>query len=93
LLKEISRERRERFKRYDSIANFIEPNLKFGAGGLRDLEQALILADWFPERFVDNEYSFKVLDYYKYFFPYDPPKTFISTVAMISCQRRINTSS
>jgi [protein-PII] uridylyltransferase len=68
LLKEISRERRERFKRYDSIANFIEPNLKFGAGGLRDLEQALILADWFPERFVDNEYSFKVLDYYKYFF-------------------------
>lgn len=68
LLTAISQERRERFKRYDSIANFLEPNLKFGAGGLRDLQQALMLAHWFPERFDENEYAFKVLDYYKCLF-------------------------
>ncbi len=68
LLKAISQERRARFKRYDSIANFLEPDLKFGAGGMRDLQQALVLSQWFPERFVENEYAFKVLDYYKCFF-------------------------
>ncbi len=68
LLRAINQERRLRFKRYDSIANFLEPNLKFGAGGLRDLSQALMLAYWFPERFTENEYAFKVLDYYKCLF-------------------------
>lgn len=68
LLRAISQERRLRFKRYDSIANFLEPNIKFGAGGLRDLQQALMLAFWFPERFAENEYAFKVLNYYKCFF-------------------------
>lgn len=67
LLKAIINERKLRTKRYDSIANFLEPNLKFGAGGLRDLHQALILSNWFPERFVDESYCFKVLQYYKYF--------------------------
>ncbi len=68
LLKAINQERRLRFKRYDSIANFLEPNIKFGAGGLRDLQQALMLAYWFPERFTEAEYAFKVLDYYKCLF-------------------------
>lgn len=68
LLQGIVSERKLRFKRYDSLPNFLEPNLKFGAGGLRDLHQALIVAQWFPERFEDEEYSFKVLDYYKCFY-------------------------
>ncbi len=68
LLKKIVSERKLRFKRYDSIANFLEPNLKFGTGGLRDLHQALIVRDWFPERFSETEYAFKVLDYYRCLF-------------------------
>ena len=68
LLKEIMAERKRRFKRYDSITNFLEPNLKFGAGGLRDLHQALILGHWFPEKVSALDHAFKVLDYYKKFF-------------------------
>ncbi|MCJ8276803.1 MAG: HD domain-containing protein, partial [Bdellovibrionales bacterium] len=68
LLQRTTWERRNRFKRYDSIANFLEPNLKFGAGGLRDLHQALILAHWFPEKVPPDDYSFNVLNYYKKFF-------------------------
>ena len=68
LLKQITTERKERFKRYDSIANFLEPNLKYGHGGLRDLQQALILTYWFPEKFKDIHHAFKVLYYYKSFF-------------------------
>ena len=51
LLRAMNLERKSRFRRYNSIANFLEPNIKFGAGGLRDLHQALILFYWFPERF------------------------------------------
>lgn len=68
LLKAIMAERKSRAKRYDSIANFLEPNLKFGSGGLRDLQQGLMLSEWFPERFEGNDYSFKILEYYKCFF-------------------------
>ncbi|MCB0378278.1 MAG: HD domain-containing protein [Bdellovibrionales bacterium] len=68
LLKAIGVERKKRFKRYDSIANFLEPNLKFGSGGLRDLHQALILRHWFPEKFSYDEHAFEVLEYYKSFF-------------------------
>ncbi len=68
LLRALLKERKLRTKRYDSIANFLEPNLKYGSGGLRDLHQALILHHWFPERFPDHEYMLKVFDYYKCFF-------------------------
>lgn len=68
LLKAIQNEKKLRIRRYDSIANFLEPNLKFGAGGLRDLHQALILKDWFPERFTDYGYVLNVFQYYKCFF-------------------------
>ena len=65
LLKAMVAERKIRFKRYDSIANFLEPNLKFGTGGLRDLHQALILFHWFPERFQDEAYAHEVLQDHK----------------------------
>ena len=35
-------ERIARNERYDSLANYLEPNLKFGPGGLRDAEQTSV---------------------------------------------------
>lgn len=43
----VRRDRLERKKRYDSITNYLEPQLKAGEGGLRDLGQALSLAHFF----------------------------------------------
>ena len=74
LLMAMRKERESRAQRYDSIASFLEPNLKFGPGGLRDLEQALVTRKLFPERFLalkpsprDGLHSFDVLSYYKDF--------------------------
>jgi [protein-PII] uridylyltransferase len=62
ILKAIKIEREERRKRQDSIANLLEPNLKFGAGGLRDIEQALALKALFPDKFSGaDSYPFDVL--------------------------------
>lgn len=49
LLREFEKERGKRNHRYDSIANYLEPQIKFGPGGLRDIQQALMIADWFSE--------------------------------------------
>lgn len=49
LLKEFERERTKRNQRYDSIANYLEPQIKFGPGGLRDIQQALMVAFWFED--------------------------------------------
>jgi len=58
----IKKERDERRKRLDSVSNFLEPNIKFGAGGLRDIEQGLALQQIFPEVFKDlDPYPFTVL--------------------------------
>jgi [protein-PII] uridylyltransferase len=61
LCKAMFAERAARAKRYDSIANFLEPNLKHGAGGLRDLEQGLLLQFLFdlPEVEARRLSSFK----------------------------------
>ncbi|MBY0384319.1 HD domain-containing protein, partial [bacterium] len=50
LLKELRLERKKRNLRHDSIANYLEPHLKFGPGGLRDIDQALMVRFWFPEK-------------------------------------------
>lgn len=70
ILKAMTLERRGRAERYDSITNYLEPNLKYGSGGLRDLEQALALRQLFPEKFTseDDQHAFDVLHYYKRFF-------------------------
>jgi len=70
ILKAMVSERRTRTERYDSITNYLEPNLKYGSGGLRDLEQALALRQLFPEKFTgpDDTHAFEVLLYYKRFF-------------------------
>jgi [protein-PII] uridylyltransferase len=62
ILSSIKREREERRRRQDSVSNFLEPNIKFGAGGLRDIEQTLALKDLFPELFAGQDpYPFTVL--------------------------------
>lgn len=68
LVKQLVKERRERNQRFDSIANYLEPNLKYGSGGLRDLEQGLVVMGLFPEIFDEASYEKKVLEYYKAFF-------------------------
>lgn len=41
ILKAVLEERAKRQKRLDSITNFLEPNIKYAPGALRDVEQAL----------------------------------------------------
>lgn len=56
LVKHMVNERGEREKRFDSISNFLEPNLKYGPGGLRDIDQALSIGElllW-PEGTIDE---------------------------------------
>lgn len=47
LIRAMMKERDERAKRYDSVSQYLEPNLKYGPGGLRDLEQALTVHRFF----------------------------------------------
>jgi [protein-PII] uridylyltransferase len=55
ILQAIRKERSERQKRHDSISNYLEPQLKLGAGGLRDLEQALVIGELFPYYFSPTD--------------------------------------
>jgi [protein-PII] uridylyltransferase len=72
LLRAMTLERKSRTERYDSIANFLEPNLKFGPGALRDLEQALTTIELFPDQYNrvshESRHAREVLLYYKRFF-------------------------
>lgn len=70
ILKILRRERDERQERSNSVAGFLEPNLKYGPGGLRDLQQALQLRSLFPNRFEDSErqHAIDVYEYYRRFF-------------------------
>ncbi|MES2857071.1 MAG: HD domain-containing protein, partial [Bdellovibrionota bacterium] len=69
LTRAMTEERKTRAKRFDSISNYLEPNLKYGPGGMRDLEQALVIRALYPERFTEvGLHAFDVLRYYKAFF-------------------------
>lgn len=68
LLKEFILERRKRNHRYDSIANYLEPNIKFGPGGLRDIQQALMIADWYSDVLVDHRSILSALEKIKGYF-------------------------
>lgn len=67
LLKEFEKEREKRNLRYDSMANYLEPQLKFGAGGLRDIQQALMIWFWFPEKLHQYTQVFATLQQLKGF--------------------------
>ncbi len=66
-LRTMSEERDRRNARYDSISQFLEPNIKYGPGGLRDLLQALMIHELFPSRFEPYGHARTVLQYYKGF--------------------------
>jgi [protein-PII] uridylyltransferase len=65
LLKAVKEERKARENRFDSITNYLEPNLKYGPGGLRDLEQGLQIYEMFAERFTNPGHALNVLNYYR----------------------------
>ena len=64
----LKKERLARFSRYDSIQNLLEPNIKYGLGGLRDLQQARIVEKLFPEITNELEHARKVFDFYSKIF-------------------------
>ncbi len=68
LIQSIENEQKARNKRFDSISNYLEPNLKYGGGGLRDIQQALSLMELLPERFENFDKEKKIFLKYKNFF-------------------------
>lgn len=67
LLKELTIERKKRNLRHDSIANYLEPQLKFGPGGIRDIDQAMMIRFWFPEKLGAEQQVFASLQQLKAF--------------------------
>lgn len=65
LLKDLLQERGQRAERYNSISNYLEPNLKYGPGGLRDIEQALQVYDLYSDKFQHQGHALSVLNYHK----------------------------
>ncbi|MBC7371779.1 MAG: HD domain-containing protein [Bdellovibrionaceae bacterium] len=65
LFKDLLKERRSREVRYNSISNYLEPNLKYGPGGLRDIEQALQVYELFADKFHNPAHALSVLNYHK----------------------------
>lgn len=68
LVTSMHKERAQRLLRYDSVSNFLQPNLKYGPGGLRDLQQGQAVCEIFPDKFPDAHHAQQVLDYYRSFF-------------------------
>lgn len=68
VLQVLYKERKEREQRHSSMTNYLEPNLKFGPGGLRDLEQGLQILELYPEKFQSAHHTREVLKYCKMFF-------------------------
>jgi [protein-PII] uridylyltransferase len=68
ILLDILKERKARAERFDSIQSFLEPQIKYGPGGLRDLFQGQVILDLFADRFEGQGYETKVFNYYRHFF-------------------------
>lgn len=68
ILREVRLEKRDRRERYDSVANYLQPNLKFGPGGLRDIEQILSFLNFFKlEILLEFPESIEILKAHKDF--------------------------
>ncbi len=62
ILKVLKEEKKDRKDRFDSLVSYLEPNLKLGSGGLRDIQQSLYLFRLFPEFFQHNMRARKKLE-------------------------------
>lgn len=60
LVRQMGENRKERGDRFDSISNYLEPNVKHGPGGYRDLLQSLIIWQLFPEKNFEVVYVDKL---------------------------------
>ena len=67
LLKEFMIERTKRNQRHDSMTNYLEPQLDSGPGGLRDMQQALMIWFWYHEKFAGHSDIFPALQQLKGF--------------------------
>jgi [protein-PII] uridylyltransferase len=67
-LRRLREERSQRHERFNSIQNLLEPNLKMGLGGLRDLQQARIIMRLFPQVHHDDMHAATLFDFYAAFF-------------------------
>lgn len=65
LLNAIEDEKNARSSRFDSVSNYLEPNIKYGPGGLRDLEQALTVRRLFHSSFQENDVAAQVFQRHK----------------------------
>lgn len=61
LLKAFVQERKKRNHRHDSVTNYLEPNLKYGAGGLRDIQQALMIWFWYGDKLGGHVETYAML--------------------------------
>lgn len=68
LVLRLNEERLMRNLRFDSVANYLEPNLKYGPGGLRDLQQAHQVIKLFPELLREQEHAQAIFNYYREFY-------------------------
>jgi [protein-PII] uridylyltransferase len=67
---DVLKERRERNRRYDSLNNFLQPNIKQGPGGLRDIDQSLqvlTLLDPLKQLATEEHHARKALEESKQF--------------------------
>ena len=62
LLKDMRVERKERNDRYDSITNYLQPNIKYGKGGLRDIQQGLYIFGLYRDKFADAHVTEDILN-------------------------------
>lgn len=67
LLREFQKERKKRNQRLDSITNYLEPNLKYGPGGLRDMQQAFMIWFWYGEKLGHHSEVLATLNHLKGF--------------------------
>lgn len=67
ILKACLLERKKRQQRLDSITNFLEPNLKYTPGGLRDIQQGLQIFAMSADKIQGEAHALDILRYYKEF--------------------------
>lgn len=66
-LQQVKAERVQRHRRWGE-QQLLEPNIKYGRGGLRDIQQGLVGLELFKANIENAEHAYRVLCYYRDFF-------------------------